>query len=49
MGGNIVGLFHNSKEAATSVFVFMLGSVVIQYNTVVNVMPTKCLQAENLT
>ena len=47
-GGNIVDLSDNSNEAATSSFACMLSSVYSLYKDVVNVMPTKCLKAENL-
>ena len=47
-GCNIVGFSDHSNKAATSDFVFMLSSVLSQYNGVVHVMPPTCLKAENL-
>ena len=47
-GGNIIDLSHNSNEAATSTFAFMLSSVFSQYKDVAHGMPTKYLQAKNL-
>ena len=48
MSANTIGLSDNNNEAATSAFDFMLSRVFSQYKAVVHVMPTKCLQAENL-
>ena len=47
-GCNIACLPDNGNEAATIAFAFMLGSVFSEYKDVVHVMPTKCLQDENL-
>ena len=47
-GGNIVDLFDNSNETVTSSFAFILSSLFSQYKDLVHVMPTKCLQVENL-
>ena len=44
-----VGLSDNSNEAATSAFAFMLSSIFSQFKDIVQVMPTKCLQAMNLS
>jgi hypothetical protein len=47
-GGNIVGMAHNSKEAATSAHVFMVQSFLSSYKDVAHVLPVKTICAEDL-
>lgn len=46
--GNIVGSAFNSKEAATTAFVFMVSSIASAFKDVVHIIPTRCMKADLL-
>lgn len=48
VGGSIVGSAFDSAQAATSVFVFMISSIMSKFKDVVHMVPAKCMKAETL-
>lgn len=48
VGGNVVGAAFDTSEAATSAYVFMVGSIKSGYKDVVHIIPAKCMKAETL-
>ncbi|GFS97172.1 THAP-type domain-containing protein [Trichonephila clavipes] len=47
-GGNILGMAHNSEQAATSAYVFMIQSLLSSLKEVVNIMRVKEIDGEKL-
>lgn len=48
VGGSIVGSAFDSAQAARSVFVFMVSSIISKFKDVVHMVPAKCMKDETL-